>query len=147
MFVERDVEETLEEEIRWGWIGGRWVTKSLKTNNYDFSCRQKAVTSIAFWSVSGGLFQRMQVKFFFFFFFFFRGGGGIVPPSPTPLHSSRCPSLQSTALQGMNKRWWGRQNRTALKKCTHLYDDTQGTISHKRFRQRVFVGCKEIDRK
>ena len=28
-------------------------------------------------------------------------------------------------------------NRTALEKYTHLYEDTQGTIKHKHFRQRV----------
>ena len=33
--------------------------------------------------------------------------------------------------------------RTALEKCTHLYDDTQGTIKHKCFRQkyRLFWKC------
>ena len=39
--------------------------------------------------------------------------------------------------------WWGWQNRTALEKCTNLYNETQGTIKHKRFRQIVFVGCKK----
>ena len=34
-----------------------------------------------------------------------------------------------------------------LTKCTHVYDDAQRTIKHKRFRQRVFVRCKKTDRK
>ena len=34
------------------------------------------------------------------------------------------------------------QNRTAPEKCTHLYDDTQGTIKHTSVFDRVFVGCK-----
>ena len=37
------------------------------------------------------------------------------------------------------------QNRTTQEKCTHLYHETQETIKHKRFRQRVFVGCKKIE--
>ena len=36
-------------------------------------------------------------------------------------------------------------NRTVLEKCTHLYDEEQGTIKHKRYRQRVFVGCKKTE--
>ena len=36
-------------------------------------------------------------------------------------------------------------NRTDLGKCTHLYDEIQGTMKHKRFRQEVFVRCKNID--
>ena len=39
----------------------------------------------------------------------------------------------------VNNCWLGWQNTTALEKCTHLYEQTQGTIKHKRFRQRVFV--------
>ena len=39
---------------------------------------------------------------------------------------------------------WRRSNRS-LWKCTHLYDETQGTRKHKRFRQNVFVGCKKIE--
>ena len=36
--------------------------------------------------------------------------------------------------------------RTDIGKCTHLYDETQGTMKHKRFRQKiVFVRCKKID--
>ena len=37
----------------------------------------------------------------------------------------------------------GEADRIALEKCTQLYDDTQGTLKHKRFRQRVFVRCKK----
>jgi len=37
-----------------------------------------------------------------------------------------------------NESWFQlnntKQHRTALEKCTHLYDYTQGTIKHKRFR-------------
>ena len=36
-------------------------------------------------------------------------------------------------------------NRTSVEKCTDLYDETQGTIKHKRFRQRVFVGCRKTE--
>ena len=39
------------------------------------------------------------------------------------------------------------ENRTSLEKCTHLYDETQGTVKHKCFRQRVCVSCKKRDRK
>ena len=35
---------------------------------------------------------------------------------------------------------------TALMKYTRLYDETQGTMKHKRFRQGVFVGCKKRER-
>ena len=36
-------------------------------------------------------------------------------------------------------------NRTNLGKCARLYDETQGTMKHKRFPQKVvFVRCKEI---
>ena len=35
--------------------------------------------------------------------------------------------------------------RTDLGKCTHRYDETQGTVRHKRFQQKVFVKCKKID--
>ena len=38
-------------------------------------------------------------------------------------------------------------NRIALGKCTHVYDETQGTMKHKRYRQKiVFVSCKKTDR-
>ena len=30
----------------------------------------------------------------------------------------------------VNNCWWGWQNRTALEKCTHQYEDTQGTIKN-----------------
>ena len=44
--------------------------------------------------------------------------------------------------------WWNMcVNRTALEKCTHPNDDTQGTIKHKCFRQRVFVRYRKRDRK
>ena len=36
--------------------------------------------------------------------------------------------------------------RTDLGKRTHLYDETQGTMKHKCFRQKVFVRCKKTDR-
>ena len=32
-----------------------------------------------------------------------------------------------------------------LGKCTHLSDEIQRTIKHKRFRLKVFLGCKKID--
>ena len=51
------------------------------------------------------------------------------------------------AKEWVNNCWWGWQNRTDLGKCTHLYDETQGTIKHERFRQRVFVRCKKRDGK
>ena len=35
--------------------------------------------------------------------------------------------------------------RTDLRKCSHLYDGTQGTMKHKHFQQKVFVRCKKID--
>ena len=35
--------------------------------------------------------------------------------------------------------------RTDLGKCTDRYDETQGTVRHKRFQQKVFVNCKKID--
>ena len=38
-----------------------------------------------------------------------------------------------------------KQMRTDLGKCTHLCDETQGTIKHKRFQQKVFVRCKKIE--
>ena len=39
----KELEETVGE---WLWGGGRWVTKELKTNNYDFCRRRKdAVTT------------------------------------------------------------------------------------------------------
>ena len=48
----------------------------------------------------------------------------------------------------VNNCWWGWQNRTDPRKCTHLYDETQGTVKHKRIRQKiVFVNCKKIDNK
>ena len=50
----------------------------------------------------------------------------------------------STKAAG-HKHW--KWDRTALEKCTHLYDETQGTTKHKCFRQTVFSGCKKIDRK
>ena len=37
------------------------------------------------------------------------------------------------------------KKRTDVGKCTRLYDETQGTIKHKRFRQKVFVRCKKTD--
>ena len=45
--------------------------------------------------------------------------------------------------------WKGKeQKRPDIGKCTHLYYETQGTMKHKRFRQKiVFVGCKKIDNK
>ena len=54
---------------------------------------------------------------------------------------------RSRLKEWMNNCWWGWQNRTALAKCTQLFDDTQGTIKDKRFQQRVFVGCNKRDRK
>ena len=39
-----------------------------------------------------------------------------------------------------------RASKTALEKCTHLYDDTRGTIKYKRFRQTVFAGRKKIEK-
>ena len=35
--------------------------------------------------------------------------------------------------------------RTDLGKCTHQCDETQGTMKHKRFRQKVFVRYKKIE--
>ena len=36
--------------------------------------------------------------------------------------------------------------RPDLGKCTHLYDIKQGTVTHKRFQQKIiFIGCKKID--
>ena len=49
------------------------------------------------------------------------------------------------AKEWVNNCWWGWQNRIALEKCTHLYDEIQRTIKHKRFRQKVFIRCKKID--
>ena len=34
----------------------------------------------------------------------------------------------------VNNCWWGWQNRTTLEKCPHLYNETQETMKHKRFR-------------
>ena len=39
-----------------------------------------------------------------------------------------------------------KKNRTALEKCTHLYNDTQGPIKPKCFQQRVFVRCKKREK-
>ena len=44
----------------------------------------------------------------------------------------------------MNNYRWGWQNGTNLGKCTHVYDEIQGIIKHKRFRQTVFVRCKIV---
>ena len=52
---------------------------------------------------------------------------------------SRC---ECHGIEIGTKIWNG--NRTALEKCTHLYDDRQGTIKHKRFRQTVFDGCMRV---
>ena len=51
---------------------------------------------------------------------------------------------QTCIIGRMNNCWWGWQNRTALEKCTHLYD---GIIKHEHFQKRVFVGCKKRVRK
>ena len=52
--------------------------------------------------------------------------------------------LQNEGRKGRRKKA-KKQNRTAQDKCIHLYDETQGTIKHNRFRQRVFVECKKTD--
>ena len=44
----------------------------------------------------------------------------------------------------VNNCWWGWQNKTDLGRCTHLYKEIQGTVKHKRLRQKVFIRC-EID--
>ena len=38
-----------------------------------------------------------------------------------------------------------RDKHVFLGKCTHLSDEIQRTIKHKRFRLKVFLGCKKID--
>ena len=52
-----------------------------------------------------------------------------------------------TEICQQGKQQTDQLDRTALEKCAHLYDETQGTIKHKRFRQRVFLRCKKVDRK
>ena len=73
--------------------------------------------------------------------------------------------LNLLLLEWVNDCRWGWQNRTdlgqfktfpvqlywhvAIKlycKCRHLYEQTQETRKHKRFRQTVFVGRKKTDR-
>ena len=54
-------------------------------------------------------------------------------------------TVKRVSEEWVNKCQWGWQSRTVLEKCAHLYDETQGTIKHKCFQQRVFVGCNDIE--
>ena len=77
------------------------------------------------------------------------------PPSPgVDVHAvlglprPKRPSERSEEAEEIEGTLWGfsLKNRSIVK-CTHLYDETQGTTKRKSFRQKiVFVGCKKIDR-